>query len=475
MHDNTSSNIRILFKNIFFLACLSSLTFSCKKFVQIPPPAGQLVSQSLFASDATATSAILGIYSRMVSSNGFASGGIVSIPVLTGLSGDELNNYALNPWQIQFYTNTLSINNSLLESSLWSEPYQYIYTANACIEGISASGTISSGVKNQLLGEAMFIRAFCYFYLVNLFGDVPLLTESSYLSNSNAKRESGDDVYKRVVADLNDAENLLSDDYTFDGGERVRPNKSAAQAMLARVFLYNKDWANAERYADTLLSKTNDFALPQDLDSVFLVGSTEAIWQLKPVAQGYNTNEANTFILTGSPVIVTLSPQLVGAFETGDFRKNHWVQSTVTSGTTYFYPFKYKISFQTGSSSLVEYSIVLRLAEQYLIRAEAEAQQNDLTDAATDLNTIRNRAGLANTIAVTQADLLTAILHERQVELFTEWGHRWLDLKRTQAVDSVMPSVTQLKGGQWNTNEQLYPIPQPDRQSDPNLGQNPGY
>ena len=116
--------------------------------------------------------------------------------------------------------------------------------------------------------------------------------------------------------------------------------------------------------------------------------------------------------------------------------------------------------------------MVLRLAEQYLIRAEARAQQNNISGSQSDLNLIRNRAGLVNTAANDKTALLTAIEHERQVELFTEWGHRWLDLKRTNRADAVLGPI---KAPNWQPTDMLYPIPQTQIANDPNVHQNPGY
>jgi hypothetical protein len=121
------------------------------------------------------------------------------------------------------------------------------------------------------------------------------------------------------------------------------------------------------------------------------------------------------------------------------------------------------------------------LAEQYLIRAEAEANgaPGGVSQAVIDLNTIRKRAGLGGYIGSQVTDsVLTAIYHERQVELFTEWGNRWFDLKRTGLVNAVMGSpgnVCQQKGGNWNPDWQLYPIALSELQADPNLKQNSGY
>jgi hypothetical protein len=170
-----------------------------------------------------------------------------------------------------------------------------------------------------------------------------------------------------------------------------------------------------------------------------------------------------------------MSPFLYNAFEPNDRRFSEWVGVDSSTGTSYFFPYKYKQAI-TGNP-VTEYTMVFRLAEQVLIRAEAEAELNDLADAALDLNAIRNRAGLPNTTAANQAQLLAAILQERKIELFTEWGHRWLDLKRTGNIDQVMGSggVTAAKGGSWNSDWALFPIPLAELQRDPNLSQNSGY
>jgi starch-binding outer membrane protein, SusD/RagB family len=99
-----------------------------------------------------------------------------------------------------------------------------------------------------------------------------------------------------------------------------------------------------------------------------------------------------------------------------------------------------------------------------------------------DLNIVRSRArgplpgDLPDLLPfLDQASAIAGILHERQLELFTEWGHRWFDLKRTGEIDNVMNIVSAEKGGSWSTNWQLYPIPNVDIESNPNISQNPGY
>jgi hypothetical protein len=370
--------------------------------------------------------------------------------------------------------------NSTNFTYLWQEPYKYINNANAVIEGLSTSTGVTAATKNELLGEAKFVRAFCYFYLVNMFGDVPQITSTNYQLNAIAPRTPKSQVYQLIVSDLKDAQSLLSIDYSFSNGQRIIPNKWAATALLARTYLYTGDWENSANQADSVINYSGTYSLVA-LDSVFLANSSEAIWQISQNPdQTFNTWEGFYFILTSTPYNVTLSQPLYNSFETGDNRKTDWVGSFLdpTSGLTYYFPFKYKI--QTGSV-LTEYSMVLRLAEQYLIRAEAEANgaPGGINASIADLNVIRNRAGLPSYTGPTdQNSILNAIYHERQVELFTEWGHRWLDLKRTNTVDSVMGNpgnACQAKGGSWSPNWSLYPIPQTEIINDNMLKQNPGY
>ncbi len=128
-------------------------------------------------------------------------------------------------------------------------------------------------------------------------------------------------------------------------------------------------------------------------------------------------------------------------------------------------------------NSVTEYLTVLRLAEQYLIRSEAQVQLNDIAGSQQDVNTIRRRAGLSEVIAAGKDQLLFTIYHERRIEFFSEFAHCWLDLKRSGNIDEVMALVTPSKsnGEPWRTSQQLYPVPLSDIEKNGNLVQNPGY
>ena len=452
---------------------LFAVTFySCEEFTEIEPPTTQIVNETVFTDDASATAAIRGIYSEMINiTAGFANGGSNSITFLTGLSSDEFTNHSTSIDREDFYSNSILSDNSIIPSYLFGEPYKFIFYANSVLEGLTKSSGVTTSTKAQLEGEAKFVRAFCYFYLINLFGDVPLINSTDFRVNSTASRSSVAQVYQQIIADLQDAQILLTEDYSFSKQERIRPNKSAATALLSRVYLYMEEWANAETQATTIIDNQATYNLAANLNDVFLANSTEAIWQLMPNENtNYNTNEGNEFILLTAPTNVSVSEELLNAFEPNDERKIKWIGNLVDNSETYFFPFKYKIDF--GENTLMEYSMVLRLAEQYLIRSEARAQLNDIAGSQNDLNVIRNRSGLPNTIANDQASLLLAIEQERRVEFFAEWGHRWLDLNRTDRAHAVLGL---LKGGDWQSADVLYPIPQSDIENNPNLTQNPGY
>jgi hypothetical protein len=470
-------------KNTIRLFCLLSLSFSsCKKFVNVSAPITSVNSENVYTSDATAIAVLTGVYTN-ISAGGLANGGISAISLFPALSADELTlNATGNSMYLAYYINLLTSSNTG-GSDFWNNIYPYVYTVNGAVEGLTTASGLTPAVKQQLMGEAKFLRAFLYYLLVSLYGDVPLVTGTNYTVNQSLPRTPKAEVWQQIISDLKDAQSDLSPNFLdatllSTTTERVRPTSWAATALLARAYLYTQDWNDAAAQSTAVINNSSMFTLAPDLDSVFLMNSTEAIWQLQPVIAGDNTFDALLFILPSSGpdnanYPVYLDTLLVNSFEPGDARRINWIDSVIVNGVVYYYPSKYKVN--TILAPVTEYEMVLRLAEQYLIRAESNTMIGNFTAAINDLDTVRSRAGLPGTSAGDQTSLITAILHERQVELFTEWGHRWLDLKRTGTVGSVMGIVTPLKGGAWNANDQLYPIPLTDMQADPNLVQNAGY
>ena len=276
-------------------------------------------------------------------------------------------------------------------------------------------------------------------------------------------------VYEQCIQDVIEAVTLLdTDDAT---GERVIPNQATANALLARLYLYTENWEMAEITATKLI---NAYPLETDITNVFLKNASGTLWQFKPNGiSDQNTYEANQFSIRFIPgQIFALTNTLLDAFESGDLRRDNWVGAHTSSDglTTLNFAYKYKSLFSEEES--LEYSVVFRLAEQYLIRAEARAHLGNSIGSQTDLNAIRNRAGLPNTDASTTEELIAAILQERFVELFTEYGHRWFDLKRLgRAKNTLAPLKTN-----WKDTDLLFPIPETELEVNPNLKpQNLGY
>ncbi|WP_217602357.1 RagB/SusD family nutrient uptake outer membrane protein [Chitinophaga sp. GbtcB8] len=470
------------------MLCISAiLTVSefsaCKKWIEAEQPLTSVTDVEVYIKDENAIAVLNGLYTNMSSSSILT--GSAGMAVLTGLSADEWALYTgvTDAKYIAYYTNNLVSNyTQTSDDSFWNYFYNYIFICNKTLEGLAGADKITPAIKKQLLGEARFMRAFAYFYLVNLYGEVPIVTGTDYTANAMMPRAPIAKVYEQIIIDLKEAKDLLSDTYlkadlrtTTD--DRLRPTSWAATALLARVYLYIGDWKNAETQATTLINNTTLFGLPA-LNNAFLKNSTEAIWQLQPVIAGHNTEEAWTFIIPNTGLDATLYPvylsdTLLHSFEPADQRLSNWVDTVTVAGILYHYPYKYKSAIL--NDPVTEYLIVLRLDEQYLIRSEARAQLGNISGAVADLNNIRQRAGLPGTTSDNRNALLNAIFHERQVELFTEWGHRWMDLKRSNRANELMKMVTPMKGGSWQTTDQLYPIPFADINSNNNLVQNPGY
>jgi hypothetical protein len=459
-------------------------TYSCKKLVTIPPPVNTITTTQAFQNDLQATEAMLGVYNTMLSTGNssqsiFAGGATF----FCAASADELSFYTdNNTIYDQFQSNQLLPTNSVVSVQFWNSAYSTIYGCNSVIAGVQNSGSIHDSVKSELIGEAEFVRAFSYFYLVNLFGEVPLVTTINYDATSLLGRSEIDTIYSQIFADLKDAQLRLPTDYSVGNGQRIIPNRWATTALLARVYLYKGDWVDAANEATTILNNSSLYGLVLNLDSVFSANSNEAIWQLQQSNQvfPFNATPEGSFFIpssqTGEPNMY-LTSELLGAFEVTDMRRMFWVDSTIYMGQTYYYPYKYRIgpSQEVVNGFDSSYYMVLRVGEQFLIRAEAEANgaNGGIVAAVLDLNAIRQRAGLAAYSGSQAPDsVMSAIQHEWQIEFFAEWGHRWLDLKRWGTASSLLSST---KGITVTTSALLYPIPTTELSVDPNLTQNQGY
>lgn len=457
-------------KTKYYIFIFLSLLASCKKFVDIEPAPNLIQTNAVFGNDKTAMAAVNGLYVQMRSTTiNITDGGGNIYPAL---SADDIYNTSANSNYDQFVTNALLPDNSIIGSGFWTSSYKNIYRANSILEGLNASTTLTDSIKTQLMGEMKFVRAWYYFMLVNYFGDVPLVITSDYRENATLPRTPVSKVYGQIIVDLTDSKNLLK--VAYPGSGKVRPNKYTAAALLSRTYLYMKDWNHAEEQSGYIIS-SGKYDLSADLTKAFLVNSSETIYEIAPPNELSNTNQGTSFVPVSSTVKpgLALTPGLVNAFEKNDKRKLSWIDSNKVGAPAIAYYYAKKYKERSATTPVKEYSVVFRLAEQFLIRAEARAWQNNLSGAISDLNIVRARAGLGNLPStLSQSEILAALEQERRVELFTEWGHRWLDLKRTGRSAQVLSAA---KGINWQTSYNLYPIPYNELQYNPFLTQNPGY
>jgi hypothetical protein len=443
-------------KIILVLMALALVLPGCKKLIAIDTPQNQLTPDKVFSDTTAITAALVSIYAQLDKTvdnnyNRYA-----------GLYTDELN--FPTSTADEFYTSNLSATN-LNVTNTWKNNYFLVYSCNDLIAQLQGATAVPAAARNTAIAEARFLRAYAYVYLAGSFGGVPLILTTDVDESAHAARSDTAAVYAQAVADLKAAQHDLPPGYT--GAGRVRANQLAATALLARAYLCQRDWANAEAAASLVIG-SGSFVLCPNPANVFLAGSTETILQCW-TQNGFISDGPSLIPSSGAPVY-PVSAALLGAFEPGDLRKAAWLKTVAVGTTSYTYPYKYHN--RAANTAAPEYLMVLRLAEQYLIRAEARARQDNVPGAVADLNLVRSRAGLGplpTTLAPAAA--LDAVLQEWRVEFFTEWGHRFLDLKRMERLNTVMSAYKST----WSAKAGLWPIPQNEITYNAALVQNPGY
>ncbi|WP_312459938.1 RagB/SusD family nutrient uptake outer membrane protein [Sphingobacterium siyangense] len=451
-------------KIIYFLLPLGLLSTGCNKLLEVTPKYIYTTEQ-IYANDQLADSVVLALYGKFANMQN-------SLSLMTGLSSDEIKPgiNSFNPGYTYMYTYNLNPFSGPT-NDFWAACYTVIGISNAMIEGVMQSKGMTQAGKDEVLGQAKFMRALNYYFLVNLYGDVPLVLSSNYQEERLKPRVAVSTVYTQIIQDLEEASNLLADNYP---DQRVRANKWAALALLSRVYLFTKDWAKAEQAASQVIGQTQLFQLGQ-LDNptgtkpmdIFVKNNPEQILQLwnslGASIGGISFGEFSGFAVTEDET------GLLSAFESSDKRKENYIKFDETTAS--YQINKYRSNGEESTPNN-EYTSVLRLSEQYLNRAEARLELG-LPTALDDINILRKRAGLTDLpsgLLKTQA--LQAIIQERRVELSFEWADRWFTLKRLGLADAVMSKA---KPTTWKAFAQLYPVPTTEIQNNRQLTQNPGY
>lgn len=452
--------------SIYIILLLSMLCTSCESILNVPEAKNQIGSQLVFADSTNATSAILGAYFTLS-----AQGSVHNVQLkFTSLYADELNMTTGDLTADEFKQKALSVGNSI-NKDLWVNLYSVIYQCNSVIEGVSTSKSLSESFKSQLIAEAKFLRGFCYFYLVNTYDNVPLVLTTNVNINRLSSQSSIPQIYESILQDLISAKSSLP--ASFIGTGKVRASKWSASALLAKVYLYQKNWEEARKESSFIIDSGLFGPLP-NLQDVFIANSKEAILQLS--SQNGFVSDITAFFPANATAIPNypFTTSLLQEFESGDGRKTTWISKTSSNiggiTATHYYLSKYKNS--TNNTARPEFTMVSRLAEQYLIRAEAHTHLGSLDLAINDLNMLRKRATGIEPLPdnLSESACYIAIEKERVCELFCEWGNRFYDLKRTNKLISIFGTIPTFK-----STSVRFPIPQSEITYNPNLIQNEGY
>jgi starch-binding outer membrane protein, SusD/RagB family len=399
--------------------------------------------------------------------------------LMAELSTDNMDLNGRNQERVQIDEYLTVPNNSII-LNMWETNYRGINRANAVIGRVPAIA-MDPALRDRILGEARFLRAYYYFNLVRFFGDVPLVTtETNSLKGLNVARNPAEAVYQTIVEDLLAAEPLLP--LSYSGADVGRATQGAAKALLAKVYLTRGEWQAAAAKAREVIDSKAYILLDNYADNfaVALKNGKEAIFECQAIANfGFNdsgnapTNfgpmPQNQF---GHRAYGGFWPtfEILAAYEPGDSRARLYLDSL--NGKPLSRPHINKYIDPTGNENNNNNNWpLLRYADVILMYAEAVNEGGNVQEAAAYLNQIRSRAKLPATTAVTQTGLREAIEKERRLELAFE-GHRWFDLVRTGKLIETMRAKgkTGIQGFHV-----LYPIPQREMDTNPSLTQNEGY
>ena len=495
-----------LIKYIYLAIVAVSFT-ACSDFL-IKSPEDAISSSTFYKTEDDANSAINGAYQplqwaklynmRMWTTDIMAGNSVVGAG--GGTDGIETQDEA------NFVTST--DNQGVLD--MWRGPWPGILRCNIVLQQVPEM-TISSTLKNRILGEAYFLRAHYYFILVQFFGDVPLLLVPSITGDDlRPKRTIKADVYKQIEIDLATAINLLPERKQYTGTDIGRASKGTAVGMLAKVELTLGNYQRVVNLCDSvkglgydLNSKYADNFNPtteNSVESLFEVqyyGKTNYdFWSNENQASWVSTytGPRGSNMVAGGWGWNQPTKEFVMAYELGDLRKDATV---LYQGCPKFDGMDYQSSYSSTGYNLRKFLVpnstyltydnsplnfpVLRYADVLLMKAEAlnELGQTALaqllaTDDNATLNKVRARAGLLNVAGLNKDDLREKILHERRMELAFE-GQRWFDLVRVNSGKYGIDFLHSIGKSNMSSKYLLFPIPQKDRDANPNLDQNTGY
>ncbi|MDN3694257.1 RagB/SusD family nutrient uptake outer membrane protein [Chryseobacterium tructae] len=451
--------------NKFITSIIIVTLWSCEKSIDVDFPNTQIDVTQVFETVSTADGALSNLYAEMYSFS-VLNGGTAGSGALLGSYTDDLNCYmaASLGGAPDIFNNQQLSSNSVIKNS-WANSYKQIYLANSIIIGVDASSGIATKDKNRIKGEALFLRSLIYFYLTQIFGDVPYTTTTDFTINQKIGKMNDEEVLTTIHNDLMLSIDLLEDNYR--NTDRIYPNKKAAEMMLAIVCMQENKWSQAENLLEDIKSNSL-YAWEPDVSKTFKKSGKHILWQFKPLQADLPTNEASIYYFTtAAPTGYALSNDLVNSFETTDLRLQKWITKITVNQNVFYRCNKYVNAVNNPD----EYSIVFRMEEVNLLLAEALVRQNRKEEALPLLNAVRQKAGNSNLGLLSNEQFLEELLNENRREFFAEKGNRFLTLKRFGRLDQLNAVKTN-----WQNFHKVWPIPLNDLLLNPNLNpQNPGY
>lgn len=353
-------------------------------------------------------------------------------------------------------------------SALWATIYSMSYIASFLNEGL-VELDITQIEKDEILATASFLRAYAYFVGVYTFGGLPIVTTTIVDENRVIPRASFEETLEFIESDLLFALDKLPEE-SFNAGEATN---GAVKALLARFYLFKENWQDVEKYTTDVITGngTKEYILEEEFENAVADFSTESILEIVYSANdnpGTSTNFSINNLFVGRREIIP-SSEMVLALQNDGGDRNIVLEFDGNNARG-----------SDNGWTIVRYGPfdnmqLIRVAEMYLIRAEARAQQNNISggeSAESDINIIRERAGVPLIQGTSKNQMLLVIENERRMELCFE-GHRWYDLIRTGRAKSVMDEFT----SNWTEKDELWPIPLREVTNNPSLkdAQNPGY
>ncbi len=484
----------------FIIAAVLLAMCSCSKNFLDKTPQSNLTTGNFPTSAADAESELTGAYDWMVNGTNFYQ---YDNYMNTDGKSDNcyINSDNVTAEQPLEYFSTVTSSNTNIQRD-WQELYNDIRAVNAVLDDVPniTDLALTSARKLMILGEARFLRAMHYYWLVTEWGECPIILSVTNGGNLYPARNTVPEVYAQIISDLKYADSVL--EVTPYNGELGRATKGAAESLLAKTYAQMGDYADCLTYCNEVIN-SGTYSLVSNFANLWGVANknnAESIFELQAnaIAYGFFGFEIFDFVASdGYPKRDIASANLINLFKAeGDTLTRY--QTTINwqiPGAAFTMPpnawdpsqpipFMNKYPDADGYVSPDDI-VLIRLADIILLAAEANNQLGNTAAATTQLNQIRARAGLPNTTATSQSDLAMAILNERQMELVFECT-RWNDLQRADANGTI--NIVTLMGAQvdshgnnlnYNMNpnkyQYIFPVPLQDLQLNKNLTQNPGY